>query len=33
MEFTYREIPENLDKDIADHLRLIIDKLANNQLK
>lgn len=24
---------QNLDKDIADHLRLIIDKLANNQLK
>ena len=22
---------QNLDKDIADHLRLIIDKLANNQ--
>ena len=24
---------QNLDKDIADHLRLIIDKLANNQLR
>lgn len=23
---------QNLDRDIADHLRLIIDKLANNQL-
>lgn len=26
-------VEQNLDKDIADHLRLIIDKLANNQLK
>ena len=24
---------QNLDKNIADHLRLIIDKLANNQLR
>ena len=24
---------QNLDKDIADHLRLIIDKLTNNQLR
>lgn len=24
---------QNLDKDIADHLQLIIDKLANNQLR
>ena len=24
---------QNLDKEIADHLQIIIDKLANNQLK
>lgn len=24
---------QNLNKDIADHLRLILNKLANNQLK
>ena len=24
---------QNLDKEIADHLQIIIDKLANNQLR